>query len=548
MRKLFLSVFTVVSLLLPTWMSVSSDDRAKTGQPSVKEYAKNTDHDAASEQGSSKLQPQTTGTLVWNNGDHNNVYLDAYSDNLPCFFNIIERTADDVVLSSTTNIACVTVRMYYDNFCVGLNRAYLEIYLDNGTGNFPQNTPMQTFGPAASPTLLGTIGFLQIYEYTFNTPGLTFNAGQKYWISPYIDGDDGRFATSNPVHGPLQTGAYKDNYDYFNWTRSEIAFEAPYNFAFKVYAASGGGGGGATLEHQRIYVADTNNNRIQRYDTTSNSWAVVAGGFGAGVGSFNKPQAVAVGQGLSAATDVIFVADTSNNRIQRGMNGGSSWEVISQGFGVCNGCFNQPRGIAYDEVSKTLYVVDTGNNRIMRLANADTVSATTAQTAWTLLVGGLGTTLGKFNQPVGIAVDSASPANVYVTDTGNHRIQKCNTTGTITCNLYGSTSFGAGLGMVNSPRGIFVDSSNRVWIADTGNNRVQQCNLSGSSCTVFMPVGAVAGSVQGPQGVTVGSDSNVYVSDATSRIQRRPVSGGTATVIGTVGTLPGSFQSPGGLR
>jgi DNA-binding beta-propeller fold protein YncE len=60
-----------------------------------------------------------------------------------------------------------------------------------------------------------------------------------------------------------------------------------------------------------------------------------------------------------------------------------------------------------------MYVVDTGNDRIEELSSSGRVLAT-----W----GAAGSTQGKFLQPQGIAVDSSG--NVYVTDTGNNRIQK----------------------------------------------------------------------------------------------------------------------------
>ncbi|MDW8412837.1 MAG: putative Ig domain-containing protein [Acidobacteriota bacterium] len=292
------------------------------------------------------------------------------------------------------------------------------------------------------------------------------------------------------------------------------------------------------LEHLAIYVADTNNHRIQRTTDDGATWQVVADGFGATAGKFNKPQSVSA----DSTGNVIFVADTGNNRIQRSTDGGSNWEIISAGPGVCAGCFNSPQGVAYDEANNKLYISDTNNHRIQVLSNAATVAATSAVSSWTIMSGtGFGTVIGKFNQPSGIAVDASG--KVYVADTNNHRIQAYDGNN---WSVFAGTSFGAAPGKLNTPRGIYVDTQGRVWIADTENSRVQVWNSG--TWSVFMPLGATAGSVNKPEGLAVAASGNLFVSDATHRIQKKPTAGGAATIVGTFGASPGSFHLPGGIR
>lgn len=131
-----------------------------------------------------------------------------------------------------------------------------------------------------------------------------------------------------------------------------------------------------------VYVADTNNNRIQVYNGT---WSIFAGATaGTAVGKFNKPAGVFVDR-----LDRVFVADTGNNRIQ--YNIGGVWTALfTAGTGV--GFVRLPEGVMITG-SDNIFVADTLNNRIQRKPLAGG-SAT--------IIGPTGNTVGRFNTPSGI--------------------------------------------------------------------------------------------------------------------------------------------------
>src|SRR5690349_17041858 len=81
--------------------------------------------------------------------------------------------------------------------------------------------------------------------------------------------------------------------------------------------------------------------------------------------------------------------------------------------GSGNGQLNNPRGIVLDDKGN-LYVVDSGNNRIQEFD----INGKFIRT-W----GSFGSGEGQFNHPIGITVDYAR-GYVYVTDTGNSRVEK----------------------------------------------------------------------------------------------------------------------------
>jgi DNA-binding beta-propeller fold protein YncE len=75
---------------------------------------------------------------------------------------------------------------------------------------------------------------------------------------------------------------------------------------------------------------------------------------------------------------------------------------------------------------------------------------------------------GQLNQPAVIAFDSEGL--LYVTDSGNHRVQVFDNNGNF-ITKWGSK--GSGDGDFSKPESIEVDPNGKVYVADTSNNDVQ---------------------------------------------------------------------------
>ena len=79
---------------------------------------------------------------------------------------------------------------------------------------------------------------------------------------------------------------------------------------------------------------------------------------------------------------------------------------------------------------------------------------------------------GQFNAPAGVA--GASDGSVYVTDSGNHRIQKFTSEG-VFVSKWGTE--GEGGGEFRFPAGVAVASDGSVYVSDYRNHRIQKFTL-----------------------------------------------------------------------
>ena len=89
--------------------------------------------------------------------------------------------------------------------------------------------------------------------------------------------------------------------------------------------------------------------------------------------------------------------------------------------------------------------------------------------------------------------------NLYVADTGNHRVIKSSSTGTITVVAGTGTAGLSGDGspstaaQLNAPQGVALDESGNVYVVDSGNSRIRMVDGQGIISTI-------AGSTKGFSG------------------------------------------------
>ena len=224
----------------------------------------------------------------------------------------------------------------------------------------------------------------------------------------------------------------------------------------------------AALPDGKLAVADSGNHRIRIIDTEGNLINEF-GSFGEQSGQFNEPW------GLAAASDgTLYVADTWNHRIQHVDQQGNVLHVWGSyidtgGELIGEGQFWGPRDIAIDG-ENNIYVTDTGNKRIQKFD---------AQGNFLAQFGGVGGEAGKFSEPVGITV--ASDGTIYVADTWNRRLQSFAPDFTplqqIPIRAWGSQN------ILNKP--YITTSDDRIWISDPEGYRLIELDMQGEAQRVW---------------------------------------------------------------
>jgi uncharacterized protein (TIGR03663 family) len=258
-----------------------------------------------------------------------------------------------------------------------------------------------------------------------------------------------------------------------------------------------------------IYVADTGNSRILRLDGSGNvlaSWGSRSpdGEVPPARGTFNEPWGVATDTRGS-----VYVADTWNHRIQKFDADGNfkqAWGTFGQTLDSPDYLWG-PRGIATAPDGR-VYVTDTGNKRVMvfdadgkflqtfgnqgdsrldepvGIAVGGDGSVYVADT-WNMQVvvfsadGNLitkwpvqGWTSDSLDNKPYIAVDAQD--RVYITAPEGYRVLVFSSSGTplAAFGQYGPEDDAFGL-----PVGIATDPEGTVWIVDTGNNRLVRFDI-----------------------------------------------------------------------
>ena len=262
------------------------------------------------------------------------------------------------------------------------------------------------------------------------------------------------------------------------------------------------------------YIADTDNNRIQKWAPDATAGTTVAGGNGVGpyANQLANPKGVAVD-----TSGNIYIADTNNLRIQKWAPDATEGTTVAGGneYGSNANQLAYPNGVAVD-ASGNIYIADTNNQRIQKWEPGATEGTTVA--------GGneYGSNANQLYFPNGVAVDATG--NIYIADTNNQRIQKWEPGATEGTTVAGGNGQGQTANKLNYPNGVAVDAAGNIYIADTYNNRIQKWAPGATEGTTVAGgngYGSAANRLAYPLGVAVDTSGNIYIADTENhRIQK----------------------------
>ncbi|MBI4655414.1 MAG: Ig-like domain-containing protein [Elusimicrobia bacterium] len=260
--------------------------------------------------------------------------------------------------------------------------------------------------------------------------------------------------------------------------------------------------------NQDFWVSDTNNDRIQKFNS-SGTYILEVASFksqdtskGKEKGQtkedkFNKPTGVAVD-----SSGNLWVADRNNDRVLKFSSTGAYITTL-------NAQLNKPHGLAIDK-SGNLFVADRNNNEIKKF-NPDGQLLLTINTGLEI----------DFNKPQGaIAVDELN--QVYITDRNNDRVLIYDSSGNFIRQFPAATSstpqvevptYGVA-NQFNKPDGIFTNALAYVYVADSNNSRIQKFDPYGNTVLVFNKGLNETENLNHPSGVAIDSEGNLFVVDS----------------------------------
>lgn len=293
-----------------------------------------------------------------------------------------------------------------------------------------------------------------------------------------------------------------------------------------------------------VFVADTENHRIRKVDTSGTITRIagtgVAGYSGDGGpatnAQLNNPHGVAVdGAGN------VYVADSPNHRIRKISPAGIITTVAGTGTAGYNGDgipatsarLAYPKGV---EIAPdgSLYIGDANNHRIRRVDASGEITTVAGSGVAGFSGDGGPATLARLNFPRNVAFDAAG--NFYIADNDNYRVRRVDTSGVITTVAgtgvagYSGDGGPATSAQLNQVRDVAVDGAGNLYIADQVNHRVRRVDPAGT-ITTFAGTGvggyngddrmAATAQLAGPRGVAVDSSGRVYIGDTGNHRIRR---------------------------
>jgi len=329
------------------------------------------------------------------------------------------------------------------------------------------------------------------------------------------------------------------------------------------------GPNGLAMDHSgNLFVADVNNRRIRKIAPDGVISTVAGNGniFFEGDGvpatgtSLFWPDAVA-----TDATGSVYIADTRNGRIRKvapdgiiqTVAGNGLYRAVADGSSALDVYLAQPRGFTRDPQGNT-YIGDTYNHRVWKVSPDGVATLFAGIGAASCCADGNLAVKGSLSYPSDVAVDARG--DVYIADSGNHRIRKVGADGKIS--TWGGTGEVGSLGdggpvskaQLNYPFGLVFDSAGNLYVADTNNHKVRKVTPDGTITTVAGTGEAGYSGDNGqadkaklyyPRRAVPDRAGNIYIADYYNCRIRKVTPAGIITTV--AGTSACGYSGDGGL-
>jgi DNA-binding beta-propeller fold protein YncE len=266
------------------------------------------------------------------------------------------------------------------------------------------------------------------------------------------------------------------------------------NFAYMIYGGFGPDALNKAMDvaviGQFIYVTDTNNKRVQVFDQAGNP-LFRFGGEGEAPGKFKFPYGIAGDKNGN-----VYVADLYNSNISIFDSKGKFIKYFVDGKSKL---LQSPGGLRI--FNDRVYVTDIQKSKLFVFD---------MQGKKVQEIGQLGQKPGQFRAPNAVTLDR--DGNIYVTDTGNQRVEMFDKTGKFK-RIFNGTDNGQGDSVFVNPRGIGVDSRGILYVVSNLTHFIYGFDKDGKKVFIFGGSGDANDQFSLPNGLFIDENDQVYITD-----------------------------------
>lgn len=252
----------------------------------------------------------------------------------------------------------------------------------------------------------------------------------------------------------------------------------------------------SALIGQFIYVADTNNKRIQVFDLGGTP-IFKFGEEGTKPGQFKFPYGIA-----GDDKGQVYVADLYNGSISIYDAKGKFIKLFAE-KDPAEKILEAPGGLRI--IDNKVYVTDIIKSKVLVFdINGSKL----------LEFGKIGVNDGEFRAPNAVTADK--DGNIYVVDTGNQRVQVFDKTGKF-LRLFNGSPNGKGNSVFVNPRGIGIDSRGIIYVVSNITHYIYGYDKTGKQLFIFGGNGSANDQFSLPNGLNIDENDTIYITDTNNQ-------------------------------
>jgi hypothetical protein len=320
-------------------------------------------------------------------------------------------------------------------------------------------------------------------EYHFrviskSAAGTTYGPDRTFWTASklYRSQFGAKGTTEGKFEGPQFTAVNAEGDVWVtDYTNDRVEEFSPSGAFIRSCGSKGTGNGqligptGVAAQGVLLYVSDSGNGRIEAFTQSCEYWKTL------GKGELSNPMGIAFpAEGGMSTKSLLLVANAGANDIAE-LDTSVEKPKVTSTYGVKGsgeGQFSGPTDIVLggEEAPSTdlFYVVDSGNNRLQEFSEGGLKGEEPLTYKFVKAFGSKGSGEGQLSSPISAALDP-STGDLDVTDTGNKRVETFLPNGTYVAKFGAG---GAGAEAFEHPAGMSVDTRGDLFIADSTSNRV----------------------------------------------------------------------------